>query len=95
MVPAKVRWEGQFVHEQLPASQPTLRQKMKNQMRPPQLAASFISNARTLILPLNRPGWPNLAAGEYLSISAAARVAIASSRDRRFIDICRCGSSSK
>ena len=38
------------------------------------MAASFISDARTLTLALNRPGWPNLAASECLSISAAARL---------------------
>ena len=43
--------------------------------RPPQLVASFVSDARTLILTLNRPGWQNLAAAECPLISAAARLA--------------------
>jgi hypothetical protein len=43
--------------------------------RPAQLAASFISDARTLILTLNRPGWLCPAASECPSISAAARLA--------------------
>ena len=42
---------------------------------PPQLAASFISDARTLTLALNRPGWPSSAPSEYPSRSAAARLA--------------------
>ena len=43
--------------------------------RPPQSAASFISDARTSTLALNRRGWPNLAASGYPSISDAARSA--------------------
>jgi hypothetical protein len=43
--------------------------------RPPELAASFISGARTLTLAFNHPGWLNAAVSECPSISAAARLA--------------------
>jgi len=53
---------------------------------------------------LNRPGWPNLAGrgmsfnicrGTLGSLAMFTAIRNASSRDSRFIDICRYGSSSK